>query len=98
MAESIQERPRMFHHGEHAGGATAWAVRLGLIGVAMAAMQGVEVAGPVRRVDGHATEARLLQVVDTSRHQRVEPGGRHGERLRGSKETITMVVLFVILW
>src|SRR5438552_7472703 len=83
----------MFHHGEHARGATARSMFGGAVGVAMAPVQSVEVAGQVRRVDRHAAETRLLQVVNVRRQQQVEPGWGHGGMLPVQEETLTSLLL-----
>src|SRR5947207_1174268 len=71
----------MFHHGQDTRRTAARPLAVGPIGVAVAAVQGVEVSRLVGRVDGHAGKARLFEVVDTSREQRVDPGGSHGGSL-----------------
>ena len=37
---------------------------LGVIGVAMPAVQGIEVAGAMHRMDRHALKARLFEIVN----------------------------------
>jgi hypothetical protein len=49
-------------------------VGLGVVGVLVTAVQGVEVAGLVSGVDGHAGEAGLFEVVDAGAEETVDPG------------------------
>ena len=85
VAESIYMRAGMFHHGQDARRAGPWPVFRGAVGVAVSPVQGVEVAGLVRRVDRHAREARLLQVVNACRQQGIQQGGRHDGMIRCQK-------------
>src|SRR5262245_46100330 len=77
MAQRIDVRAGVLHHGQHARGAGARAVRLWLVGVAVAAVQGVKVARAVRRIDGRAGEARLFEVVNPGPAKGFQPGRSH---------------------
>ena len=67
VAVGIHVGAGMFHHREHSRGAATGAVVRWVVSVAVPAVKGVEIAGEVRRMDGHAAEARLLQIVDARR-------------------------------
>src|SRR5206468_1035186 len=86
-------RAGVFHHGQHAGCATARAVHVGLIGVAMTAMQRVEVTRLVGRMNGHAVKARLFEIVDTRRPKRGDPGGSHGGMLQSHTVSVSGILL-----
>jgi hypothetical protein len=69
VGEGVDVGAGVFHHSEHAGGGGAW----GTSGVRVTAVKGVEIAGLVSGMDGHAGEARLFEVNDAGE------GGGHRE-------------------
>ena len=64
MTEGVDVGAAVFHQRHDAGRPGARAVPFGLMGVAVPAVERVEVAGLVAGEDGHSVEAGLFQVVD----------------------------------
>src|SRR5262249_32570031 len=64
---------------EHARGAAARTVRLGVVGVAVPPVQCIKVTRLVRGMNRHAGEARLFQVVNARGTQRFGQGQGHGD-------------------
>jgi energy-converting hydrogenase Eha subunit B len=62
MAERVDVRAAVLHHRQDPGCAGARAVLLRPIGIAMAAVQSVEISRLVRGMNRHPGKARLLEI------------------------------------
>src|SRR5262249_42400445 len=85
MAQRVDVRAAVLHHGQHARRARPRPVFLRPIRVAMAAMERVKIPGLVRGMDRHAGEPWLLEIEDLRARQLFPQRHRILARLKPSR-------------
>src|SRR4051812_34752396 len=95
VAKGVNMRAAVFHHEQGARCSAAGSVEVWLVGVTMPAMQGIEVARPVGRMDRHAGKTGLFEIVDAGCLQLLGQVARHRRSHSQGEEPFWMKPLYV---
>src|SRR5262249_25965224 len=82
MTQRINVGAGVLHHGENAGGSRPRAMNIGLIGIPVTAIKGIEIARPMGGVDRHPSETGLFQIINAGSSQLLGQRRSHGGSLQ----------------